>query len=154
LNQPQVTLDAWIYLTGNENLPRHVIGKDDGAVIREYSVGVNNNNKAEGFVVLPGGLKVATGITTIQLNTWYHIAMTHDGMNVRVYINGVQDAVADAVGDIVPTRTSVGIGGDTFGEFTKGIIDEAQIFGRALSDAEILSIYQAGATGQCKPEIF
>jgi hypothetical protein len=154
LNQPQVTVDAWIYLTGNENLPRHVIGKDDGAIVREYSVGVNNNNKAEGFVVLPSGLKVATGITTIQLNTWYHLALTQDGMNVRVYVNGVQDAVADAVGDIVPTRSSVGIGGDTFGEFTKGIIDEAQIFSRALSDAEILSIYQTGAIGQCKPEIF
>ena len=36
----------------------------------------------------------------------------------------------------------------------KGIIDEAQIFNRALSDAEILAIYQAGADGQCKPDIF
>ena len=34
------------------------------------------------------------------------------------------------------------------------VIDEAQIFSRALSDAEILAIYQAGADGQCKPDIF
>jgi hypothetical protein len=154
LNQPHVTLNAWVYLTGNENLPRHVIGKDDGAVIREYSLGVNSNNKAEGFVVLPSGLKIATGVTTIQLNTWYHIALTHDGMNLRVYVNGSQDSAVDAVGDIVPTPSSVGIGGDDFGEFTEGIIDEAQIFSRALSDSEIVSIYQAGSPGQCKPEIF
>ena len=67
---------------------------------------------------------------------------------------GVQDAVADAVGDIVPTVSTVGIDGDVFGEFTKGIIDEGQIFKRALTDAEILAIYQAGAEGQCKPNIF
>ena len=49
----------------------------------------------------------------------------------------------------------VGIGGDdTAGEFFQGIIDEAQIFNRALTDAEILAIYQAGADGQCKPDIF
>jgi hypothetical protein len=34
------------------------------------------------------------------------------------------------------------------------MIDDAQIFNPALTDAEILAIYQAGADGQCKPEIF
>jgi hypothetical protein len=154
LSQTRITVDAWIYMTGNENMPRHVIGKDDGAIIREYSLGVNSNNYVEGFVVVPSGLKVVTGVTTTELNTWYHIAVTYDGVKLRLYVNGVQDAVADAVGDIVPTLSTVGIGGDVFGEFTKGIIDEAQIFDHALSDAEIMAIYQAGADGQCKPNIF
>ena len=154
LNPTRVTVDAWIYMTGNENMPRHIIGKDDGAIIREYSLGVTSANNVEGFVVVPSGLKIVTGVTTAELNTWYHIAMTYDGVKLRLYVNGIQDGVVDAVGDIIPTVDAVAIGGDPYGEFTKGIIDEAQIFNRALTDAEILAIYQAGADGQCKPNIF
>ena len=154
LNQPKLTVDAWIYLTGNANMFRHVIGKDGVVTTREYSLGVNNVNTVEGFVVVPSGLKAVAGVTNVELNTWYHIAMTHDGLKLRLYLNGVENAVLDAVGDIVPTRNSVGIGGDVTGDLTKGIIDEPQIFSRALTDAEILAIYQAGASGQCKPEIF
>jgi hypothetical protein len=154
LHPTQLTLDAWIYLTGNENLPRHVIGKDAVSSEREYSLGVNYANKVEGFVVVPSGLKVVTGVTDVSLNSWYHIAMTYDGAQARLYVDGVQEAVTDATGNIVPTKSPVGIGGDPFGEFTNGIVDEAQIFSRALSSSEIQSMYEAGAAGQCKPEIF
>ena len=54
----------------------------------------------------------------------------------------------------MPTTNPVGIGGNVASVFFQGIIDEAQIYDRALSDAEILAIYQAGADGQCKPDIF
>ncbi len=36
--------------------------------------------------------------------------------------------------------------------FFKGAVDELAIFKRALSDAEILSIYQAGSKGKCKSQ--
>lgn len=80
--------------------------------------------------------------------------MTHDGLKLRLYVNWVQDGVVDAVGDTVPTSAPGVIDAEKFGELFEGIIDEAQIFNRALSDAEIPAIYQAGAAGQCKPEIF
>jgi len=80
--------------------------------------------------------------------------MTHDGLKLRLYVNGVLDGIIDAVGDTVPTRNGVVIGNSPQDEPFRGIIDEAQIFSRALTDAEILGIYQAGAEGQCKPEIF
>jgi hypothetical protein len=81
--------------------------------------------------------------------------MTHDGLKLRLYVNGVLEGTLDAVGDVVPTQNPVGIGGNMVAAvFFPGIIDEAQIFSRALTDAEILAIYQAGADGQCKPDIF
>jgi hypothetical protein len=70
-------------------------------------------------------------------------------------VNGVLDGTLDAAGDVVPTANPVGIGGNVISTvFFEGIIDEAQIFDRALTHAEILAIYQAGAAGQCKPNIF
>lgn len=154
LSETRITLDAWVYPTGNVGLNRHIISKDYIGVGREYSLAINDVNKFAAFVTLPTGLVLLYGNTTPVLNTWYHVAMTHDGQELRLYVNGVLDGSIDAVGDTVPTQVEVSIGGGAYGEFFKGIIDEAQIFSRALTDAEILSIYQAGADGQCKPNIF
>ena len=48
----------------------------------------------------------------------------------------------------------IGAHSTPLGDLWAGGIDEVEISDRALSDAEILAIYQAGAAGQCKPEIF
>ena len=103
--------------TGNQNLGRRILGKDDGFVFREYGTGVNAFSNAEGFVTLPSGIIIVRGVTTIQLNTWYHIAMTHDGLKRRLYINGIQDGVLDAVGGTVPTSAPGVIGSDAGGNF-------------------------------------
>jgi hypothetical protein len=88
LSQPRITLDAWVYFTGNQNLGRRILGKDDG-LFREYGTGVNAFSNAEGFVTLPSGIIIVRGVTTIQLNAWYHIAMTHDGLKLRLCVNGI-----------------------------------------------------------------
>jgi hypothetical protein len=154
LNQTRVTLDAWVYPTGNAGLNRHVISKDQQFVARQYVLALNDDDKFHAFVVTTNGEFNLAGSTTPALNSWYHLAMTHDGQTLRLYVDGVLNASMLAPGDIIPTKNSVIIGANGLGNFFKGIIDEAQIFSRALSDAEIMAIYQAGATGQCKPEIF
>ena len=117
---------------------------------------LNDDNKFHAFVQFgPNGDANLAGATTPQLDTWYHVAMTFDGLKLRLYVNGVLDGILDAVGEVVPTSNPVSIGGNVVPDvFFLGIIDEAQIFSRALTDAEILAIYQAGADGQCKPDIF
>jgi hypothetical protein len=159
LSPSQLTLDAWIYATGKAGTGRHIISKDNEAVAREWILAIASQDEFEADIWLPNNVQVmARGATIVQLNTWYHVAMTHDGVNLRLYVNGVLEATTDAVGTIVPTDNPVGIGQNPFGLggslAFEGIIDEAQIFDRALTDAEILGIYQAGTDGQCKPDIF
>ena len=56
------------------------------------------------FVWLPAGpITISCSTTTAQLNTWYHVAMTHDGLKLRLYVNGSLEGTLDAVGDIAPT---------------------------------------------------
>lgn len=88
--------------------------------------------------------------TTISTGVFTHIAYTSDsGTNKgKIYINGVQNG-ADGTAD---TRTTAGMGigfhaGDTHFD---GLIDEVQIFDRALSASEILAIFKADSTGMCK----
>ena len=155
LSPAQITLDAWVYPTGKAGTNRHIISKDNELRTREYILGATFYDTFNANIWLTDGTYVqALGTTPIQLNTWYHVAMTHDGTKLDLYVNGVLEATADAVGNRLITVNPVGIGGNSAPVFFQGIIDEAQIFNRALSDAEILAIYQAGADGQCKPDIF
>ncbi len=156
LSQSRLTIDAWVYVTGRQGIARHIISKDNASKTREYILGIGSENSFVADVWLPSGLVDLRNTTTAQLNTWYHVAMTHDGEKLRLYVNGLLDGSADAVGNIVVTQNPVGIGLNVDPALSpfQGIIDEVQIFNRALTDAEILAIYQAGTDGQCKPKIF
>jgi len=43
-------------------------------------------------------------------------------------------------------------GGGTPRRFFRGIVDELEIFNRALSQTEIQTVYNAGSAGKCKPK--
>jgi len=75
--------------------------------------------------------------------TWYHVAVTHTGTTTTVYINGVnlgsQTTVAINTGNI---SSEIGSYGGT--RFFTGDLDEVGIWSRALTQAEITELYNAG----------
>jgi hypothetical protein len=83
------------------------------------------------------------GITTLELGTWYHIALTWDAGNYVVYVNG-QALAADTYTGLVEINAVADIAndGDTTGreEGFAGLLDDVRIYDRALSDAEILKL--------------
>src|SRR5262249_15771308 len=91
---------------------------------------------------------------TLQASQWYHIGVTNVGNSITLYVNGS----ARATGSLTinnPVRRSFYIGrvaGD-LGNTRKltGEVDEVSVYNRALSDSEMLSIYQAGTDGKIKP---
>jgi len=85
---------------------------------------------------------------------WFHVAMVYDGSTLlSAYING---ALSDSrvLSDLLNTdslETYIGSGIDSNGypQFYLGNIDEVSMYDRALSDTEILGIYNAGSYGKC-----
>lgn len=83
---------------------------------------------------------------SVQPYTWYHVAVTLNSSEVNMYINGVKVA-SNAVSGTLTTNTNnlllgkVGNGPYPF----DGVMDEVQIWNRALSAAEINSTYNASA---------
>ena len=84
-------------------------------------------------------------IRAIPIDTWTHVAFSYDGNYLKLYLNGVLDAVSKEVsGTINPAGTNLAIGNNlskTRG--FKGIIDEVRIYNRALNAAEIKRLYES-----------
>ena len=84
---------------------------------------------------------------------WVHVAATlqqntFDGC--KLFVNGqlVKESTPMAANDLGVPPLYIGRNGSFY---FKGAIDEVELFNRALSLAEINSIYLAGSAGKCKP---
>lgn len=83
---------------------------------------------------------------------WYHVAVTRQGTLYTLYIDGV--AVASNNDDKVIQDPPPGIPftiGAAEGYYFNGLLDEIELFNRALTASEISAIYGAGGAGKCKP---
>ncbi len=101
-----------------------------------------------------GGSAGATG-GSVPLNQWSHVACTYDRQTIRGYVNGVEVASAADTQAIPTSSVNLAIGkedGFTDRNFD-GLIDEVEIFSRALTSAEFQSIYNAGSAGKCRPTV-
>ena len=86
--------------------------------------------------------------TLISDNTWTHVAMTYDGSELKIYVNGVvQTDVANVSGDIAETNYNLTIGdlsnsapSDT--AFI-GAIDDVRIYDYGMSGTEVTDIQTA-----------
>lgn len=84
--------------------------------------------------------------TSLQANTWYHLALTYDGTTARAYLNGVEEdtSAVGAVTDSGTEHVSAGSAGGGTSEYSEGTIDDVRVYNRALSAEEILRLYQLG----------
>lgn len=83
------------------------------------------------------------------LGRWYHVAVTRRGINYSLYIDGAQVATDTSTFSIPDPVVPLTIG-RAEAYTLDGLIDEVEIFDRALSDAEIHAIFTAGSAGKCK----
>jgi len=145
-----LTIELWAYRTSAAQ-SQHLVGKrtpgcgggDSYQIVIDYSRGLSFNS-------LGGG--VETGVD-LPLNTWTHLAGTFDGSTYRFYMDGqlLPTVPGTGTGTLGPSNTdplTIGTSGGCPG-FT-GRIDELGIFNRALSQAEIQAIADAGSAGKCR----
>jgi hypothetical protein len=75
----------------------------------------------------------------LPLGTWSHVAVTYDGANQRLYVNGVQVASRAQTGSMALGNGPLRIGGNGSWatEFFQGLIDDVRVYNRALTATEI-----------------
>ena len=157
VNSPGFTADFW--MQGMKNQPGSV------AAVFEKSHGFVDNTgwafqvetttgaprfaigNGSGFAEIMGGVDVLDG-------NFHHVAGTWDGSTMWLYVDGVLHGSAASSSAANNTRDlNIGFawGAGTPQRFFRGIADELEVFNRALSEQEILGIYNAGSAGKCKP---
>jgi hypothetical protein len=151
----QITIEAWINArTANGPYGNALVSKVGG-------LGGNNGyqffldgNTLVGQFNSPGEDWPSARVTSggiIATGVWYHVAWTYDQAAMKLYCNG-QPVATNVIGamSIAASSSNLRLSGDDNDHvYFDGLIDEASVYNRALSGAEIAAIYNAGSAGKC-----
>lgn len=147
------TIETWVYVSANPSTDLGVITSKQNPSALQYQLEtylVPGRLSFRTVISVPAGLVYFYGNTTVQLNTWYHVAMTYDNAMLKLYVNGTLDGSAAATGPITPIGEPMRIGGVGTGPWDfAGKVDELSLYDRALSASEIQGIIAAGSGGKC-----
>ena len=137
-----ITLAAWVKpeKVATQNILKKTMGT---TTTNGYELSLSSANKV--FIRFNGSTTYRVDSLTsypTDGNTWMHVAATYDGTIIKVYINGVLDSSANpATTTIGVNSTNLGIGAQSDGTaLYQGLLDDARIYNRALSLAEIESL--------------
>ena len=104
------TIETWAYFTAGAagSAYRYLFGQGSG------TSGTNNLGlyiQGNVLKVWHNGAATITGTTTISLNSWYHIALSRNGTNLKLFLNGTQEgSTATNSSNITSTATGLSIG--------------------------------------------
>ena len=88
---------------------------------------------------------------TISANAWTHVVVTRSSSCKKLYVNGILKQTVNTVGDMklisnVGTIGASSQGGDGISNYLNGQLSDFRIYATALSDSNILELYQSSAS--------
>ena len=151
--QGGITLEAWIRpesISDNKSQNR-VISKSS-----DYELTISTGDTGCSFGTTGdvqwratiGGANARICGGQLQLSLWHHIAGTYDGSTFTLYVNGSPVATTARSGTITANDIPLAVGNHpVIARPFHGGIDEARIWGRALSQAEVLNYMNIELSG-------
>jgi hypothetical protein len=145
------TLSAWVFPTAAQNKFTAVMAKNSASdhVYFLYATSwdgyCGNTGAPLAGANITGAQQVICSPSALPLNTWTYLTSTYDGSNLNLYVNGSLAQSVPVNGTVDPSTGPLQIGASYFGEYFQGLIDEVQIYNRALTDTEIQTVYKQDA---------
>ena len=141
--QNQITISAWIKPTtvGTQYVVKK--GRIDATDGYELSLSSDGRIFARFNQASSGDALRVNSTTKYPTNgsTWMHVAVTYDGANVKLYVNGELQASKNAAFSIAASNLPLAIGAQDDGyRGLVGGIDDVRLYNRALSAAEIAAV--------------
>ena len=133
----ELTLESWVKPEGELTHMPILYKAGEGFPAYDLGIGLTASGRGEGQIGnLPKSHIDAVSPTTIEANVWQHLAVTYDGANLRLYLNGslVATKPVTEVNSGVAGTLTIGCGSSNH---FRGRIDEARIYNRALSAGEV-----------------
>ncbi len=149
------TIEAWA--NAAQNKFHFIAGKDSCGDPNIYSLNINqldapgfrvNNSTGNSFIALA---------SAVSLNEWHHIVGVKEAGNIKIFVDGVLQNTLPISGSFAANGNNFSIGNRINSNPTgcgnnnfAGRIDEVSLYNRALTGAEITSIFNAGIAGKLK----
>jgi hypothetical protein len=139
------TYSVWFNLDTSQNSDCWVLSLNDSSVTTvQLGVGYTRSTKKIIFYI---NNATKTYSNAINLNTWYHLAISYDGVTAKLYLNGEKvDSLSTT--NTYTKRTNFNIGcrsnatnNSSGAYFFKGYISDCIIYSTVLSDDDIKEIY-------------
>ena len=132
------TIEAWVYFVTNPTTQQVWVSRGASAAAGTWSIGtVGSSSSIVRFYYDAAGGQ--TFNTSLNINTWYHIALVRDGSNVvSCFINGVKETttVTVATSFNVATTTNIGVSRGLTSPWFNGYLSNLRILkGTALYTA-------------------
>lgn len=156
------TIEAWIKRGDAANATSDPTPAGEGSAIlfgygnNGYAFGLESSQYNNELVLTKVGVGGVLSSASISDTDWHHVAVTASNGNVVFYIDGVAYPYGNYnPGYTFATTPSIGGKASNLNQPNNnsffGSIDELAVYSRALSPAEIQSIYDAGAAGKVVP---
>ena len=152
--QNSFTVTAWIYLKDYTEWAS-VVTKGDKPNLNNYAIQQSGPNdptfKTEfGRLRFSGCTNLSAPLpesaTVLALRTWYFVAVTFDGQQIRYYLNAMPDGSHTVTGPLCTNNSPLYVGVDLplTTEHWHGVIDELGIWNAALTESQIRDVMFGG----------
>ncbi|MBI2564042.1 MAG: hypothetical protein HYW08_16975, partial [candidate division NC10 bacterium] len=153
LNAYPLTVAVWMKTDSTTGV-RGVVNKYLAGSYNGYQVFLNNGNLCAWYLrdaanYVYDGSGCPFNLAGYTDNQWHHVVYVVDASGGRLYVDGVQKGSLAWTGTAGPPSTTQPIhlahypGAFGGAEYFPGLLDDVRIYTRALSAAEILSLYTA-----------
>ena len=146
----EITMAAWIYQEGwNNDAQWFDKNCHNGGEHSSYGIGAFNGGKNFNMFLGTGNSRpTLSQAHALDVKKWHHVVGTYDGNTMKVYVDGELAAEKGEKFDFKGTNDQdlrIGCSKDRANyTFENGSIDEAAVWRRALSEAEINEILNEG----------
>lgn len=135
----QITISAWVNITDVPQEWTGIVTKGDSAWRLSTSFAKN---------VFHFGIArddYLNGQATVDSGQWHNVVCVYDGQEIRIYVDGKLDASMPRTGPIGTNDYPVCIGEniELTGHCFHGLIDDVRIYNYALSENEVVKLYNS-----------
>ncbi|MCA9398346.1 MAG: hypothetical protein KC618_01265, partial [Candidatus Omnitrophica bacterium] len=135
------TLSVWAYVNTGASGHDGFIGMRNGSDADAYILRLTGTSNLECRMKTSSEQDTLTATNVVNFDTWQHYAFTYDGSFIRCYVDGTEVGTALAhTEDLSVATQALHLGNDGDSGLTReldGYVDDARVYNRALSDAEI-----------------
>ena len=135
-----MTLSAWVFPTAAQSGWRAIVQREVDAYFLHASGDLGALRPTAGGL-FNGVDRHFSAPSAIAVSTWTHVAVTYDGATLRLFVNGTQVATTPATGSLQTGTTPLRIGGNTYGEYFQGRIDDVRIYTCKDTSAQTEKVY-------------